>query len=231
MGQARWDVAYADLLLDLFQLSPRSRVTQLSTGMRSALGIVVGLATRAPLTIFDESYLGLDAPSRYAFYDELLTDYAEHPRTLIISTHLIEEVASLFEEVVIIDRGRLVLHQEADAVRDRGVAVTGPFSTVGDISEQWTSLPSPPRFFLFVVTIIAASLFVRLYTTYGVTRRDITTGAIVLFGLLSVLFLVVAAGLAAAARAIAGPQSAPGTFGTVSDTLHTLGVGLITFPA
>ena len=49
---------------------------------------------------------------------------------IILSTHLIEEVAPLFEEVVIIDHGRLVLHDEADAVRDRGTAVTGPAETV-----------------------------------------------------------------------------------------------------
>ncbi len=98
--------------------------------MKSALGITLGLATRAPLTIFDESYLGLDAPSRYAFYDELLADYMANPRMIILSTHLIEEVAPLFEEVVIIDHGRLVLHDEADAVRARGAAVTGPAEAV-----------------------------------------------------------------------------------------------------
>ena len=78
-----------------------------------------GLAARTPLTIFDESYLGMDAPSRYAFYDELLADYARHPRTVILSTHLIEEFGSLFEEVVMIHHGRLVLHEEADALRAR----------------------------------------------------------------------------------------------------------------
>ena len=116
--------------------------------------MVVGLAARAPLTIFDESHLGLDAPSRYAFYDELLADYAERPRTVILSTHLIEEVSRLFEEVVIIDRGRLVLHEETDAVRARGVAVTGPAARSGRWSRPpWAAAPrcwprrrsEPPR--------------------------------------------------------------------------------------
>ena len=70
--------------------------------------MVLGLAARAPLTILDETYLGMDAAARATFYRELLADYLEHPRTVILSTHLIEEVAGLFEQVVIIDRGRLV---------------------------------------------------------------------------------------------------------------------------
>jgi ABC-2 type transport system ATP-binding protein len=125
-----WDEAYARRLVDLFDLPLRRKVSALSRGMKSALGITLGLAARAPVTIFDESYLGLDAPSRYAFYDELLADYTDHPRTIIISTHLIEEVARLFEEVVIIDRGKLVLHQAADDLRARGAAATGPAAAV-----------------------------------------------------------------------------------------------------
>nr|BFE82819.1 hypothetical protein GCM10020093_054200 [Planobispora longispora] len=101
------------------------KVKEMSKGQRSALGVVVGLAGRSPLTMFDESYLGMDAPSRYAFYDALLADFMEHPRTIILSTHLIEEYSSLFEEVVIIDRGRLVLHEESQTLLSRGTSVTG----------------------------------------------------------------------------------------------------------
>jgi ABC-2 type transport system ATP-binding protein len=128
--RAGWDVEYAARLLDRFGLSPRKRVQTLSRGQKSALGIVLGMASRAPLTMFDESYLGMDAPSRYAFYEELLADYVAHPRTFVISTHLIEEVASMFEEVVIIDRGKLVAHEEAEALRSRGATVTGPADVV-----------------------------------------------------------------------------------------------------
>lgn len=125
-----WDEAYAQRLVDRFRLPLRKRPQQLSRGQRSALGCIRGLASRAPLTMFDEAYLGMDAPSRYAFYEELITDYAAHPRTIILSTHLIEEFGSLFEEVVMIDRGRLVLHEQTDALRTRGAAVTGPTDQV-----------------------------------------------------------------------------------------------------
>jgi ABC-2 type transport system ATP-binding protein len=125
-----FDRAYAEKLLDAFALPARKRVSALSRGQRSSLGVVLGLATRAPLTMLDEAYLGMDAAARGTFYRELLADYLEHPRTIILSTHLIEEVAGLFERVIIIDRGRLVAHEETDVLRARGVAVTGPAAAV-----------------------------------------------------------------------------------------------------
>jgi ABC-2 type transport system ATP-binding protein len=97
-----WDRALADSLVDRFELPRRRTPDTLSRGQRSALACTLGLASRAPLTIFDESYLGMDAPSRYAFYQALLDDYAAHPRTVILSTHLVEEYGSLFEDVVML---------------------------------------------------------------------------------------------------------------------------------
>lgn len=136
----RWDDEFAQRLLDLFQVPLNRGVAKLSRGQRSALGITIGLASRAPLTMLDESYLGLDAPSRYAFYDALLEDYMEHPRTIILSTHLIEEVSRLFEQVVIIDRGRLVAHDDTESLRLRGAAVVGPAAAVDDFTAGMTVL-------------------------------------------------------------------------------------------
>ena len=73
--------------------------------------MIVGLASRAPLTFFDEPYLGLDAVARQLFYDRLLSDYAEHPRTVVLSTHLIDEVSNLLEHVLVIDDGRILDRQ------------------------------------------------------------------------------------------------------------------------
>ena len=118
------DVA-ADLLA-AFDL-PRDRaVKKLSRGMTSALGIVVGIASRAPVTLFDEPYLGLDPAARQLFYDSLLADFSAHPRTVLLSTHLIDEVAALLERVVVVHRGRVVLDADADDVRGTAAAVTGP---------------------------------------------------------------------------------------------------------
>lgn len=127
-----WDAAYAERLLELYGLPLKKRISALSRGMKAALGVTIGLASRAPVTIFDEAYLGMDAPSRYAFYEELLKDYMEQPRTFILSTHLIEEVSNLFEEVLILDRGKLLLHEETESLRVRGVSVTGPAAKVDE---------------------------------------------------------------------------------------------------
>ena len=67
--------------------------------------MVAGIASRAPLTLLDEVHLGMDAPSRYAFYDALLADWLEHPRTIVLSSHLIDEVERLLEDVIVLDRG------------------------------------------------------------------------------------------------------------------------------
>ncbi len=125
-----WDADYAATLVEQFAVPVDQQVKALSHGKRCALGITIGLASRAPVTIFDESYLGLDAPSRYAFYDALLADVLEHPRTVIVSTHLIEEVGTLFEDVLILDEGRLLLHEDADTLRGAGSAVTGDIALV-----------------------------------------------------------------------------------------------------
>jgi ABC-2 type transport system ATP-binding protein len=116
----------AQRLMDRFELDPGTKPATLSRGQRSAFGIVLGVASRADLTILDEVHLGLDAPSRYAFYDALLEDYVEHPRTIVLSSHLIGEIERLIEHVVVLDHGSVLLAQDADALRVTGVSVTGP---------------------------------------------------------------------------------------------------------
>ncbi|MFE0591915.1 ATP-binding cassette domain-containing protein [Micromonospora echinospora] len=125
-----WDDDFAQSLADEFSL-PRDRdVRRLSRGMTSALGVTIGLAARAPLTFFDEPYLGLDAVARQLFYDRLLADYAEHPRTVVLSTHLIDEVADLIEHVLLLDRGRLLLDAPSDELRGEVVDAIGPAEVV-----------------------------------------------------------------------------------------------------
>lgn len=128
--QPRWSPELAADLLARFGLPADRRVKQLSRGMRSMLGAVIGLASRAPLTLLDEPYLGLDAVARAVLSDALMADYAEHPRTIVLSTHLIDEAAHLLEHVVVLDAGRVVLDDEADALRSRAVTVTGPRDAV-----------------------------------------------------------------------------------------------------
>ena len=140
--RSTWDADLAGRLLERFRLPAKRSVQALSRGQRSAVGAIIGLASRAPLTMFDEVYLGMDAPTRQAFYDELLQDYMAHPRTIVLSSHLIEEVERLFEQVVIIDGGRLLLQDEAEALRDRGVTVTGPHAAAEAFARPYPVLRS-----------------------------------------------------------------------------------------
>lgn len=120
-----WDQELADELVDVYNLDKKAKVKTLSKGMVSALGVIVGLASKAPITIFDEPYIGLDAAARQKFYEILLEEYEKEKRTIIFSTHLIDEVSLLFEEVLIIQDGQLVLQEEADLLRTNTCAVTG----------------------------------------------------------------------------------------------------------
>lgn len=120
-----WNQELADELIEQFQLPMKQTIKKLSRGQLSAVGVIIGLASRAELTFFDEPYLGLDAVARQIFYDRLLEDYAEHPRTIILSSHLIDEVSNLIEKVIVIDNGRILLEEDTDAVRDRAVTVVG----------------------------------------------------------------------------------------------------------
>jgi ABC-2 type transport system ATP-binding protein len=121
-----WDSALASSLLDDFGLRANKAIKRLSRGQRSALGITIGLAARAEVTLFDEPYAGLDAVARQIFYDRLLADFAAFPRTVLLSTHLIDEAAALFEGVIVIDRGRIVLDAAADGLRGAATRVSGP---------------------------------------------------------------------------------------------------------
>ena len=129
-----WDEDFAQSLVDDFDLPRKRKVRKLSRGMLSALGVTIGLAARAPLTFFDEPYLGLDAVARQLFYDRLLADYAENPRTVVLSTHLIDEVADLIEHVLLLDRGKLLLDAPSDELRGEVVEASGPAAAVDEFA-------------------------------------------------------------------------------------------------
>lgn len=127
-----WDAEYAEQLVDEFRLPLTRRIKKLSRGQLSAIGVIVGLASRAPLTFFDEPYLGLDAVARQLFYDRLLEDFSEHPRTVVLSTHLIDEVANLLEHVIVIDQGRILMDEDAETLRTSATTVVGPREAVDE---------------------------------------------------------------------------------------------------
>ena len=127
-----WSVQAAEELSELFDLPRQTAARKLSRGQMSALAATVGLASRAPISLFDEPYLGLDSLARDEFYRYLLKDLDTHPRTVLISSHLIEEIAALIDHVLLLDRGRLVIDQPTEQLLEDAHSVSGPTTLVDD---------------------------------------------------------------------------------------------------
>lgn len=131
-----WSHNKADYLMRRFSLKPNLNAKGLSKGMESALGIIIGLSSRAKITIFDEPYIGLDASARHDFYDILLEEFEDYPRTFILSTHLIDEVSRLFEEVIMLNEGKVMFQQGADSMVEKSLKVSGPAEIVNQFIED-----------------------------------------------------------------------------------------------
>lgn len=125
-----FDLDYALKLAQKFDMNVKTKIKGLSTGYTSIFKLIIALASNAPYILLDEPVLGLDANHRELFYRELIENYSEHPRTIVISTHLIEEVADLIEQVVIIKKGEILLNRPAEEVRQMGYSVSGKGSDV-----------------------------------------------------------------------------------------------------
>ncbi len=120
-----WDKDYADELIKLFNLDVKKRVSKLSKGMLSALTIIIAMASKAEITILDEPVAGLDVVAREEFYKLVIDEYSETGRTFIISTHIIEEAANLFEKVIIIDDGQVIIEENTEELLKRAYRVSG----------------------------------------------------------------------------------------------------------
>ncbi|WP_299034610.1 ABC transporter ATP-binding protein [uncultured Pseudokineococcus sp.] len=125
-----WDAALAAEVVERFRIPAKPPVKKFSRGQRSALGVLLGLAARAPVTILDEPTLGLDATARAHFRELLVREMSEHPRTVVLSTHLVDEMEGALDRVLVLDRGRLVLDADVDEARERAHVVLGPAEAV-----------------------------------------------------------------------------------------------------
>ncbi len=128
-----WDREFEKKLIKEFEVDLNKQYKNLSKGMQSIVSIIIGLASRAAITIYDEAYTGLDAVAREKFYHTLLEDYSENPRTIIFSTHLIDEVSKLFENVIIIHKGKVILEEETDLLRTKAFYINGDSDKVSDV--------------------------------------------------------------------------------------------------
>ena len=115
----RFDRAKAEAFLAKTDIKRASRVRELSKGMVTQLHLALVMAIDAKLLVLDEPTLGLDILYRKAFYDTLLNDYFDKTRTIVVTTHQVEEIQHILTDVMFIDRGRVVLETSMEAFEDR----------------------------------------------------------------------------------------------------------------
>lgn len=125
-----WDKALAERLAAEFELDARKRICKLSKGMMSMLTIIIALASKADYTFLDEPVAGLDVVMREKFYRILLEEFGETGRTFVISTHIIEEASEVFEEVIMVDRGEIILKENTVELLERARHISGKAEAV-----------------------------------------------------------------------------------------------------
>lgn len=125
-----WDEDYKDHLIKEFNLNTKKYYSNLSKGNQTIVGLIIGLASRSKLTIFDEPSLGLDAAFRYKFYNMILEDIELNPRTIIISTHLIDEVTNLFEEIIILKDEKVYIKDEVSNLLEKAYFLNGKLEAI-----------------------------------------------------------------------------------------------------
>lgn len=129
-----WDKEMADRLVKEFELDVKKKIAKLSKGMLSMVTIIIALASKADYTFLDEPVAGLDVVMREYFYRVLLEEFTQSGRTFVISTHIIEEAADVFEEVIILDKGKVILKENTEELLERAVHVSGLAESVDTVT-------------------------------------------------------------------------------------------------
>lgn len=125
-----FDEEYAKRLSEEFELNINKRIKSLSTGYSSIFKLILALSVNTPYIMLDEPVLGLDANHRELFYRTLLKKYSDNPCTIVISTHLIEEVSGIIEDIIIIKKGNIIKNESCEDLLSTGYTVTGSTNTV-----------------------------------------------------------------------------------------------------
>jgi ABC-2 type transport system ATP-binding protein len=120
----RFDRAKAEAFLARTTIQPNRKVKELSKGMVTQLHLALIMAIDAKLLVLDEPTLGLDILYRKQFYDSLLNDYFDRTRTILITTHQVDEIQNILTDVMFIDRGRIVFTSAMDDFESRYAEVT-----------------------------------------------------------------------------------------------------------
>ena len=130
-----FDYQNAEQMLKRFELEGNQKFAKLSTGQKTAAKISLALNVDADYIFLDEPVLGLDVNHREIFYQELIKSYQKRPRTIVLSTHLIDEIQQLVEHVILIDRHQVLEDTEVQDLLDRAYDISGPAKLVDQYTE------------------------------------------------------------------------------------------------
>ncbi|MFA9378542.1 MAG: ATP-binding cassette domain-containing protein [Lachnotalea sp.] len=125
-----FDEEYAKDLAEQFELKLLEKVSSLSTGYTTIFKLIIALSVNTPYILLDEPVLGLDANHRELFYRILINKYSEKPCTIVISTHLIEEISGLIENIIILKQGKIIKNESCEELLSKGYTITGAISLV-----------------------------------------------------------------------------------------------------
>ena len=154
MFYPNWNGPLAKELMVYFQLPQKAYVQNLSKGMLSTFHAVIGFAARCPLTIYDEPTTGMDAAVRKDFYRALLKDYLAFPRTILLSSHHLDEIENLLEDVLIIHQQHAFLHTSVSELKESVIGVKGEKGAVDRfilMHEKLSYTETMPGFVMAVV--------------------------------------------------------------------------------
>lgn len=120
-----YDSDFALEMMERFELDEKKKFHHLSLGMKTMISTIICLASNKSVVLLDEPVLGFDAIMRMEFYDMLTESFQKHPRIIIVSTHIIEEIAKSIQKLIIIDAGRIRFFDTLQAVQAKAFRVSG----------------------------------------------------------------------------------------------------------
>ena len=120
-----YDYDFASEMMERFELDGKKKFNHLSLGMKTMVSTIICLASDRDVILLDEPVLGFDAIMRVEFYDMLAESFQKHPRIIIVSTHIIEEIAKTIQKLIIIDKGSIRFFDTLQAVETKAFCVSG----------------------------------------------------------------------------------------------------------
>lgn len=120
-----YDYDFAAEMMERFELDGKKKFHHLSLGMKTMVSTIICLASNKKVILLDEPVLGFDAIMRVEFYDMLTESFQKHPRIIIVSTHIIEEIAKTIQKLIIIDKGSIRFFDTLQAVETKAFRISG----------------------------------------------------------------------------------------------------------